>query len=86
MAISTLRIAAVVGLSAGLAACGGGSSSAPPPPPPPVVVVPPAPAPVEDSFGSGFGTRFRLGLNADATDPLPGDLNPLSLTTEATTI
>jgi len=84
MAIS-YRIAVVVGLAAGLAACGGGGGETAAPPPP-VVVAPPAAAPIEDSFGAGFGTRFRLGLNADATDPVPGDLSPLSLTTEPTTI
>ena len=85
MAISIKRVAFVSAVSAGLAACGGGGSDTVAPPPP-VVVVPPPPAPIEDSFGAGFGTRFRVGMNTDATDPVPGDLGPISFTTEATTI
>lgn len=79
------RTLIVLAAGAALAACGGGNDSTAAPPPP-VVIVPPAPPPLEDSFGAGFGTRFRAGSNLDATDPVPGDLGPLSLTTEATTI
>ena len=85
MAISIKRVAFVSAVSAGLAACGGGGSDTAAPPPP-VVVVPPVAAPIEDSFGAGFGMRFRVGMNTDATDPVPGDLGPISFTTEATTI
>ncbi len=80
----TIRnVAAVVLFAAGLAACGGNDSSAPPVPP--VVVVPPAPR-LEDQFGANFGTAYRKSADTDATDPVAGDIVPLSLTTEAVTI
>lgn len=83
--IRNFAIAAVLGV--GLAACGGGGSDSPPPPPPPVVVPPPPPpTKLEDSFGVGFGMAFRADMNTEARDPVPGDLIPLSLTTEPTTI
>lgn len=69
-------------MGAGLAACGGGDNAAPPPP---VVVVPPAPK-LEDGFGANFGIAYRADPNTDAKDPAAGDIVPLSLTTEATTI
>jgi len=62
-----------------LAACsGGGSSMAVSPPPPP----PPPPAPQEDFFGTGFGTDFRAMANSTPAVPKPGDIIPVSYTTE----
>ena len=60
-----------------LAACSGGGSSmavSPPPPPPP--------APQEDFFGTGFGTDFRAMANSTPAVPKPGDIIPVSYTTE----
>lgn len=68
-------------LGAGLAACGSNNA----PPPPPVVVVPPA-AKLEDGFGANFGIAYRADPNTDAKDPVVGDIIPLSLTTDPTTI
>lgn len=74
-------------LAGGLAACGDDNDQpAPPPPPPPVVVVPPPVAGVEDGFGANFATAYRNNPNTDATDPAPGDVPALSLTTEAVVI
>lgn len=69
-------------LGAALAACGGSNKA---PPPPPVVVVPPA-AKLEDGFGANFGIAYRADPNTDAKDPVAGDIIPLSLTTDPTTI
>ena len=79
------NIAVVTLLGIGLAACGGSDNTASPPPVP--VVVPPLPAPrLEDGFGVNFGTAFRADANTEARDPVAGDIIPLSLTTEPTTI
>lgn len=80
-----LRTSAIaLGLVAGLAACDGGGGGgevivtpAPPPPAPP----PTAPR-LEDMFGANFGTAFRAIANSDPRDPLPGDLNAVSFTTD----
>ena len=77
------KVAGIAALAAGLAACGSGNSTTAPVVPP--VVVPPAPR-LEDTFGTNFGTAYRADANTDARDPAPGDIIPLSLTTEATTI
>lgn len=75
-------IVAILGLAAGLSACGGGDGTSGTATPPVVV---PAPA-LEDQFGAGFGTRYRVAANTKATDPLAADLNPVSLTTDPVTI
>ena len=75
------NIAVVTVLAAALAACGGEDKA----PTPPVVVTPPA-AKLEDGFGTNFGTAYRADPNTEAKDPAPGDLVPLSLTTDPTTI
>lgn len=59
-----------------LSACGNGNGGGTTPP-----VVTPA-IKTEDQFGAGFGTRYRADPNTKATDPIPGDLIPLSLTTK----
>lgn len=79
-----LRSAAVAALAAGLSACGGGGNDdsvtvTPPPPPPPA-------APLEDQFGAQFGAIFRTPANSDPTDPAPGDLIPISFTTDPVNI
>lgn len=87
MAHSIRTFAGIALAAATLAACGDDNNDvvAPPVAPPPVVVAPPPP--VEDGFGAGFGTAFRANNNTDpARDPVPGDLIPLSLTTEAVTL
>ena len=76
------NVTAVALMGAGLAACGSGKKTAPPPP---VVVVPPA-AKLEDGFGANFGIAYRADPNTDAKDPAAGDIVPLSLTTDPTTI
>ncbi len=76
------KVAGIAALASALAACGGSSSSAPTPP----VIVPPVATPLEDQFGANFGTAYRAAPNTDAKDPVAGDIVPLSLTTEATTI
>ncbi len=75
------NIALATLLAAALAACGGNDKA----PAPPVVVTPPA-AKLEDSFGANFGTAYRADPNTEAKDPAAGDIVPLSLTTEPTTI
>jgi hypothetical protein len=45
----------------------------PPPPPPP---------PQEDFFGTAFGVDFRAPANSNPVVPSPGDIIPVSLTTE----
>lgn len=81
MARSIRTIVLVASLAAGLAACGDGGSNTSPPP----VVVPPAPK-LEDGFGANFGLAYRADPNSEAKDPTGGDIVPLSLTTEPTTI
>lgn len=76
------NIVAVLAFAAGLSACGGGDGDSTPTPP---VVVTPA-TKLEDMFGTGFGTRYRTDATAEATDPVAGDLNALSLTTDPVTI
>ncbi len=75
------RAGVAAALAAGLSACGGGSDGGgnvvnPPNPP-----APPA-AKFEDQFGAGFGAAYRVASNADPVEPSPGDLIPLSLTTD----
>lgn len=77
------KIAGVAALAGGLAACGSDNSA---PPPAPVVTTPPPAARLEDGFGAGFGTAFRADVNGVARDPVAGDLAPLDLTKDATTI
>lgn len=71
------RAALVAVLGSGVAACGGSGSdaTAPPPPPPPVVVH------QEDQFGTAFGVDFRASPMSNPVTPAPGDIVPLSLTT-----
>ena len=69
------KMLAIMLVSAGLASCGDKAETPTPPPPPPVRL--------EDQFGNGFGIQYRKEPNTEATDPLPGDLIPLSLTNEA---
>lgn len=76
------NIVGVVTVAAGLSACGGGGGDSTVTPP---VVVAPA-TKLEDMFGTGFGTRYRTDANAQATDPVAGDLGPVSLTTAPVTI
>ncbi len=75
------RIVAAVALVGGLAACGNSNtpSSITQPPPMPV-------AKFEDQFGANFGTAYRADPNTDAKDPMPGDIVPLSLTTDPVAI
>lgn len=77
------RLAAAAMTVGVLAACGDGNQSTVTPPvtPPPVVVPPPAPK-LEDQFGTNFGIAYRADPNTDAKDPAPGDIVPLSLTTD----
>lgn len=86
MARFTRRILAVCLAGTALASCGGGGggdNAAPAPP----VVVPPPPAPrLEDGFGANFGIAFRADPNTEARDPVAGDIIPLSLVTDPTTI
>jgi len=51
---------------------GGGGVTMPPPPPPPQ----------EDFFGTAFGVDFRAPPNSNPVVPSPGDIIPVSLTTE----
>lgn len=75
------RLLAVAVAAGGVSACGSsGSTTAAPPP-----VVTPA-AKLEDQFGTNFGIAFRNNPNTDATDPAPGDIIPLSLTTDPVAI
>ncbi len=76
------NLTVVVLAAAGLAACGSSKKATPAPPP---VVVPPA-AKLEDGFGVNFGIAYRADPNTDAKDPVPGDIIPLSLTTDPTVI
>lgn len=85
MARFTPRILAICLAGTALASCGGGGDDTPAPAPP--VVVPPPPAPrLEDGFGANFGTAFRADLNGEARDPVAGDIIPLNLATDPTTI
>ncbi len=75
------RIVAAALLVGGLAACGNNNT--------PTTVTPPPPAPaakLEDQFGANFGTAYRADPNTDAKDPMPGDIVPLSLTTDPVAI
>lgn len=72
-------------LGAGLAACGGGGDDGEitvSPPPPPTAPPPTQPTRLEDMFGANFGIAFRAVANSDPRDPQPGDLNPVSFTTD----
>ena len=75
-----LHSAAAAALLASLAACGGGGGSdgdttvTPP--------APPTPVRLEDQFGAQFGATFRTAPNSDPRDPAPGDLIPISFTTD----
>lgn len=73
--VSTLIAAGAA--TALLAACGGSGSAAAPlsPPPPP----PPGQIPLPSQLGIGFAMKFAAMLNADPTDPVNGDIIPLSL-------
>lgn len=75
------RIVAAAMLVGGLAACGNNNTPTPITQPPPV----PA-AKLEDQFGAGFGVAYRADANTDAKDPVPGDIVPLSLTTDPVAI
>lgn len=79
----TWKIAAVVVLSGGLAACGNNTSTAPPAPTVPPVTTAPK---VEDAFGTNFGGLFRADANSVARDPVAADIAPLDLTKAPTTI
>jgi hypothetical protein len=80
-----LHSAAAAALTASLAACGGGGGSdggttvTPPP-------APPTPVRLEDQFGAQFGAMFRAAANTDPRDPAPGDLIPISFTTDPVNI
>ncbi|MGD2133703.1 MAG: hypothetical protein PVI23_12990 [Maricaulaceae bacterium] len=85
MKSSKLTIAAVAAALA-IGACddlyddnGGGYTPPPPPPPPPAT-------PLEDTFGTGFGTAFRADPNTDPVDPMAGDIVALDLTADPTEI
>ena len=79
-----LRSAAAAALTASLAACGGGGGSdggtTVTPPAPPTAVK------LEDQFGAQFGATFRMAANTDPRDPAPGDLIPISFTTDPVNI
>lgn len=75
-----LRTTALGLLAAGLTACGGGGGGNEV-----TVVTPPGPpqaAPLEDQLGLGFGATYRTAANTDPRDPSPGDLAPVSFTTD----
>lgn len=76
------RLALLAIAAGGISACGGGGSNTPVTPP---VTVTPA-AKLEDQFGANFGVAYRNNPNTEAMDPKPGDIGPLSLTTEPVTI
>ena len=80
-----LHSAAAAALAAGLSACGGGGggdggggggTDTPPP----------QSSRLEDQFGVNFGTAFRAAANGDPRDPAPGDLIPVSFTTDPVNI
>ena len=77
--LGTAALAAV----AGLGACGGGGDDD-------VAVVTPPPTPpaarFEDQFGANFGIAFRASANSDPRDPAPGDIIPISFTTDPVNI
>jgi len=77
--LGTAALAAV----AGLGACGGGGDDD-------VAVVTPPPTPpaarFEDQFGANFGISFRAVANSDPRDPAPGDIIPISFTTDPVNI
>ena len=75
----TATIAAIAG---GLTACGSDTSTAPPT----VVTPPPVTTKVEDGFGANFGIAYRADVNGIAKDPVAGDIGPLDLTKDATTL
>jgi|APFEC2959095136_1045048.scaffolds.fasta_scaffold00031_31 hypothetical protein len=77
------KFAGIAVLAGGLAACGSTDSTAPPVPAP---TPPVAAAPIEDGFGAGFGTAFRADANSVPRDPVAGDIIPLDLTKDATTL
>ena len=77
------KITLIATLAGGLAACGSDNAASPPSPAP---VVPPPASKVEDGFGVNFGTAFRADANTNARDPAAGDIIPLDLTKNATTI
>ena len=78
---SFFALAAVLVLGAGLGACSDNDDDVavvtPPAPTPP-----PAATPLEDQFGTAFGSIFRTGLNTEPTDPAPGAVIALTLTAE----
>jgi hypothetical protein len=71
------RTLLVCGMGSGLAACGGNSGDASAPAPPPPVVV----MPQENQFGAAFATDYRASPMSNPVTPVPGDIIPLSLTT-----
>ena len=77
------KIAAVVALAGGLAACGNDNAAVPPAPTVPPVTSAPK---VEDGFGTNFGALFRADVNSVARDPVAADIAPLDLTKNPTTI
>ena len=76
------KTATIVAIAGGLSACGSDTATAPPT----SVTPPPATAKVEDGFGANFGIAYRADANSIAKDPVAGDIAPLDLTKDATTL
>ncbi|MBC7768927.1 MAG: hypothetical protein H7124_09075 [Phycisphaerales bacterium] len=67
----------ILALALGVSACGGSGGGGGLPPPPPA-------APLEDTFGAGFGATFRADPNSNPRDPAAGDIVPVDPTKDAT--
>jgi hypothetical protein len=78
-----LRSAGAAVVAAALAACDGGGGDGGTVTPTPT---PDPPARLEDQFGANFGAAFRAAANMDPRDPAPGDLIPISFTTDPVNI
>lgn len=77
------KIAAITAVAGALAACGSDNAPAPAPP---TTAPPTTAARIEDGFGANFGTAYRADVNSSPRDPVAGDIVPLDLTKDPTTI
>ncbi len=70
------RTLIIVAVGAAVASCGGGGGGGDDDPDDTTTTL------QEDSFGLSFGAAFRADPNTEPSDPGPGDIIPVSLTSE----